>query len=216
MRRVPYPVAIITSTDPHVHDGSNGNGNGNIHNAFRGMTVSSFSTVTLHPEPMISFNVRRPSETLSALLFSGRFLVHLLSPEKAMAALARDFSKGNQNLSIVSGKGAEFEYVSHVAPGAIPLPLLRRRVTGRETRTDIETTAQEQGEFPFVFECVLHPQQMDVYDHTIILGKVVGTIVPPQQPSNVNNDGGGNGPGKGLCLTYADTRFWEMGHEIKG
>ena len=214
MRRVPYPVAIITSTDPHAHDTDS---NSNSHDAFRGMTVSSFSTVTLHPEPMISFNVRRPSETLSALLSSGRFLVHLLSPGKATAALARDFSKGNQNLSIVSGEGAEFEYISHVvAPDVIPLPLLRRLI---QTKTDTEATTPKQGEFPFVFECTLHPKQMDIYDHTIVLGKVVGMIVPPQQPSNANSDSSGGqrkGSAKDLCLTYADTRFWEMGHEIKG
>ena len=67
MRRVPYPVAIITATDPSGRPDTS---------AFRGMTVSSFNTVTLSPRPVISFNVRRPSETLNALLASRRTFDH--------------------------------------------------------------------------------------------------------------------------------------------
>lgn len=201
MRRVPYPVAIITATDPHI---GNSDSDCAVEKAFRGMTVSSFSTVTLNPEPVISFNVKRPSETLTALQSSGRFLVHLLAPTQGPAALARDFSKGNHNLSIASGEG-DFEFASHNSSNngdggnsrLLPLPLLRRRNT------------QEHVDFPFVFECKLYPHQMEVYDHTIVLGHIVRTII--QCPLNNGNKAGS---GKDLCLTYADTRFWEMGHEI--
>ena len=205
MRRVPYPVAIITATDPH----------GPVEKAYRGMTVSSFSTVTLNPEPVLSFNVKRPSETLSALLSSGRFLVHLLAPAKRTAALARDFAKGNHNLSILSGHG-DFGFVAHgptrvdgynINNDSRPLPLLRRR------NTDGVTVGQEHVDFPFVFECRLHPHQMEVYEHTIVLGHIVDTI--QQRPLDGDAKGQKTSSAKDLCLTYADTRFWEMGHDIK-
>ncbi|GFF22865.1 hypothetical protein IFM58399_00077 [Aspergillus lentulus] len=200
MRRVPYPVAIITATDPQ----------GPIEKAFRGMTVSSFNTVTLHPSPVISFNVRRPSETLTALQSSGRFLVHLLAPTPATAALARDFSRGNQNLALLSGKG-DFEFAQHVsADGSVtrPLPILRRRAIS-QTNTEEESVE----DFPFVFECQLNPQRVEVYDHTIVVGTVVQALLR-HLPESEAETSVSSGSAKGLCLTYANTKFWEMGHEI--
>ncbi|KAF5861340.1 hypothetical protein ETB97_000377 [Aspergillus alliaceus] len=198
MRRVPYPVAIITATDPHEP----------LDQAFRGMTVSSFNTVSLYPEPAISFNVRRPSETLSALQSSKRFLVHLLAPNRTTAALARDFSKGNHNLTIVSGKG-DFEFTPHPSASGEeatrPLPLLRRKQIADAPE------GNSLSDIPFVFECQLHPQEIEVNDHTIVVGTVVKVLsdhlTSPEAIANAHSV-------TDLCLTYANTRFWEMGHEI--
>ncbi|KAJ1715552.1 oxidoreductase [Aspergillus flavus] len=199
MRRVPYPVAIITATDPHEP----------VDKAFRGMTVSSFNTVTLNPEPAISFNVRRPSETLSALQSSKRFLVHLLAPGQTTATLARDFSKGNHNLSIASGKG-DFEFVPHTSTSregapTRPLPLLRRKKAADAPEGD------SLSDIPFVFECQLHPKEIEVNDHTIVVGTVLKVLsehlTSPEAIVNAHSV-------TDLCLTYANTRFWEMGHEI--
>ncbi|KAJ5109124.1 hypothetical protein N7456_005799 [Penicillium angulare] len=204
MRRVPYPVAIITSTDPTGPQDTS---------SFRGMTVSSFNTVTLTPHPVISFNVRRPSETLNALLASRQFLVHLLAPGSATATLARDFSKGNTTLAgMLSGHG-DFEFGAldvsageaaaqtqgsdtSVAAEERPLPILRRRNTSEEN---------SQADFPFILECTLHPSKVDVHDHSIILGTVVRAI----EGSNADEKST-----DGLCLTYANTKFWKMGKDI--
>ncbi|PWY95140.1 oxidoreductase [Aspergillus sclerotioniger CBS 115572] len=194
MRRVPYPVAIITATDPH----------GPADKAFRGMTVSSFNTVTLSPEPVISFNVRRPSETLSALQSSKRFLIHLLAPRQATATLARDFSRGNHNLSLLAGK-SDYEFVSHDhsirgdETPTRPLPLLQRKQGSGSADSE---------DFPFVLECQLHPQGIQVHDHTIVVGTVVRAL-SGQLPSLDSETKAAD-----LCLTYANTHFWEMGHEI--
>ncbi|GFF78034.1 uncharacterized protein C1071.11 [Aspergillus udagawae] len=202
MRRVPYPVAIITATDPQ----------GPIEKAFRGMTVSSFNTVTLHPSPVVSFNVRRPSETLTALQSSGRFLVHLLAPTPATAALARDFSRGNHNLALLSGKG-DFEFAQHVsADGSVtrPLPILRRRAISQLGQTKTEESIED---FPFVFECQLNPQGVEVHDHTIVVGTVVQALLR-HLPESEADTSVSSGSAKDLCLTYANTKFWGMGHEI--
>ncbi|RJE17595.1 oxidoreductase [Aspergillus sclerotialis] len=203
MRRVPYPVSIITATDPTPSHHHHHNSNNPPELSYRGMTVSSFNTVTLIPEPVISFNVKRPSETLTALRSSGRFLAHLLAPNKATATLARDFSKGNHNLTILDGKG-EFEFVgvdvesSHGGDGRkLKLPILRRR--GANPPDGME-------DFPFVFECRVMDKEMEVYDHTIVLATVVRALV---EPPGVVGEGR-----KDLCLTYADTRFWGAGREI--
>ncbi|CAG8906053.1 unnamed protein product [Penicillium egyptiacum] len=204
MRRVPYPVAIITATDPSGPENTT---------SFRGMTVSSFSTVTLTPHPVISFNVRRPSETLSALLASRRFLVHLLAPGPATATLARDFSKGNVTLAAMLRGHGEFEFTTLPTENEQghpqrPLPILKRRA---------EAVAANDGvDFPFVFECTLHPQKIDVHDHSIVLGTVVRAIEGsksvsvPGQCGKVLDE---HSPER-LCLTYANTKFWKMGVEL--
>lgn len=207
MRRVPYPVAIITATDPQ----------GPVEKAFRGMTVSSFNTVTIHPSPVISFNVRRPSETLTALQSSGRFLVHLLAPTPATAALARDFSRGNHNLALLSGKG-DFEFAQHVsADGSVarPLPILRRRPITQSDQPNTKTEEESEcvEDFPFVFECQLNPQRVEVYDHTIVVGTVVRALLR-HLPESEAETSVSSGSAEDLCLTYANTKFWGMGHEI--
>lgn len=226
MRRVPYPIAIITATDPTGPFDAT---------SFRGMTVSSFNTVTLTPHPVISFNVRRPSETLNALVASRRFLVHLLAPGRTTATLARDFSKGNPTLAAMLSGHGEFEFGALPAdsdmrsrPGEAetrPLPLLRRRRNEPSSaQPDSGSSARNprgQGadvDFPFVFECTLHPHQIEVHDHSIVLGTVVRAIqgandVSLEQPLNGNNGSDEHSPDR-LCLTYADTRFWKMGSEI--
>lgn len=80
-----------------------------------------------------------------------------------------------------------------------PLPILRRRGTTKENG---------QADFPFILECTLHPNKVDVHDHSIILGTVVRAIESSEQvdadEKSVNS----------LCLTYANTKFWKMGREI--
>ncbi|KAL2860869.1 flavin reductase family protein [Aspergillus lucknowensis] len=223
MRRVPYPVAIITSTDPTSTSTTNtiSDSGPEPSTRYRGMTVSSFNTVTLTPQPVISFNVRRPSETLNALLASGNFLVHLLSPTKDTAALARNFSRGNQNLTL---DGCGFEFVGFtpsphhllsavgregkVNAAPLPLPMLRRRKDAAATTTKSEPETEL---FPFIFECrLLTNSVVDVYDHTIVVGTIVREISSP----TLSTDAAG-GSSTDLCLTYADTRFWEVGKEVQ-
>ncbi|KAJ5206251.1 hypothetical protein N7472_002699 [Penicillium cf. griseofulvum] len=204
MRRVPYPVAIITATDPSGPENTT---------SFRGMTVSSFNTVTLTPHPVISFNVRRPSETLNALLASRRFLVHLLAPTEATATLARDFSRGNVTLAAMLSGHGQFEFAAlptenEEGRSQRPLPILKRRA---------EAVAADGGvDFPIVFECTLHPHKIDVHDHSIVLGTVVRAIEGIESVPAQGMDGkvlDEHSPER-LCLTYANTKFWKMGGEI--
>ncbi|GAD97837.1 oxidoreductase, putative [Paecilomyces variotii No. 5] len=221
MRQVPHPVAIITATDPDCP---------NADEAYRGMTVSSFNTVTLYPEPVISFNVKRPSETLHALQTSGYFHVHLLAPSEETAKLARDFSRGNNNLQISRGEG-QFEFSSCSGLNSESTqgpPVLQRKndnndnnkneLAPKDLEEEKSLALESAVDFPFIFECRAHPQKIEVYDHTIVLGTVVRTLRHPAAGRrDVNGkirDGNDPHSTEDLCLTYADTRFWKMGEVI--
>ncbi|PGH11647.1 hypothetical protein AJ79_04787 [Helicocarpus griseus UAMH5409] len=218
MRRVPHPVAIITSTDPTCRTAKS---------ALRGMTVSSFNTVTLYPEAIVSFNVKLPSETFNAITTSSRFLVHLLAPTHETARLARDFARGNANVMQEDEEQRFFKFVpirngtsgcegndgvsSSILDGEPPrLALVNpAEEAGRGEGSGGRTTTATTDYFPFIFECEYLPQSARVGNHVIVLGKVVNII--RQQEAAENEDA--HRPEQ-LCLSYADTRFWKMGENI--
>lgn len=92
MRNIPSSVVVLT-TSATIPDIS-GTVKQSPEQYYRGMTLSSFTTLSLSP-PLITFNIRAPSRTLSAIRQSGIFLIHVLEANKEGAAVADSFTKGN-------------------------------------------------------------------------------------------------------------------------
>ncbi|KAL6854434.1 flavin reductase like domain-containing protein [Trichoderma novae-zelandiae] len=80
MRLLPHSVVVCTST----HD-----------QAPRAMTMSSFTSLTLSPTPLISFNIATPSRTLDAIAQSGHFNIHIMSGDELGVQVADRFTRGN-------------------------------------------------------------------------------------------------------------------------
>jgi flavin reductase (DIM6/NTAB) family NADH-FMN oxidoreductase RutF len=171
MRLVPHPVAVITtSTNPISHPlGSDHAMN------LRGMTISSFTSVTLSPVPIISFNIRSPSSTLLALRLNGYFLLNILSQSEAGRQIANAFTKGNGGHEISENvfqtpSGAyslvEYPHESHDSniillpkpslPGGVVMSLYCKVLTEEERAAD-------GGGSGFI----------KVGDHTVVLSKVI-------------------------------------------
>jgi flavin reductase (DIM6/NTAB) family NADH-FMN oxidoreductase RutF len=141
MRHVPHSVVVITSVLPlakpnHAHNFS-----------YRGMTVSSFTTVALSPRPTVCFNIRAPSSTLAAIQTSGRFLVHILDASPLGAKVADAFTRG---LGATAFDNKAFE-VSRDGDG---MPLLTSPGVRR------------------VLQCRALGDGVVVGDHVIIIGEV--------------------------------------------
>ncbi|SCV03116.1 LAMI_0H05600g1_1 [Lachancea mirantina] len=64
------------------------------HASFRGLTLSSVSSLSLKPKPLVQFNLQVPSFTSEALHKYKHFAIHLLKPNMVSTRLARTFSKG--------------------------------------------------------------------------------------------------------------------------
>jgi hypothetical protein len=161
--------------------------------------------------------------------------VHLLAPNKDTASLARDFARGNRDLAL---GGGEVEFLGYTpspslsskvgfldkedggGEGSIlPLPILRRRKRDANSMTTDSRSESglETGFFPFIFECRLLPNSVvEVYDHTIVVGTIVRAITSATDSIEGTNTSTDNtdSPSEDLCLTYANTRFWEVGKEI--
>ena len=75
------------------------------------MTLSSFTTLSLSPDPIISFNIRTndsdPSRTLSALEYCHVFLIHILDDSAEGARIADVFTKGGDYMFGKEGFGLE-------------------------------------------------------------------------------------------------------------
>ncbi|KAI8065821.1 flavin reductase like domain-containing protein [Gongronella butleri] len=83
MRKVPQPVVVVTTAQAH--------GVGR-----RGITVSSFTSLCLQPEPLVSFCVRIPSRASEVLHSSGRMVVNVLSQTQVPQSIAFSSPQADQ------------------------------------------------------------------------------------------------------------------------
>ena len=90
MRQVPHPLFVIKADD--VEDAyQDGNG----------LLVSSFNTVAIHPQPMVSFNIKVPSATYNAIESSRLFSASSVSS----VDIAKAFAKGVRERALINGCG---------------------------------------------------------------------------------------------------------------
>ncbi|KAI5458513.1 flavin reductase like domain-containing protein [Mariannaea sp. PMI_226] len=91
MRLLPHSVVVCTSRQPGPTGGT------------RAMTMSSFTSLTLSPTPLITFNIATPSRTLDAIRASEAFTIHILAGDAAGASVASHFTRGNLAGHVLDG-----------------------------------------------------------------------------------------------------------------
>ena len=64
-----------------------------------GLTMSSFTSLSLYPTPVVTFNIAVPSRTEAALAKTRHFMVHILSGDAKGARVADVFRAGNAHPS---------------------------------------------------------------------------------------------------------------------
>lgn len=138
-----------------------------LHEKYKCMTLSSFTTVTLDPTPIISFNIREPSQTLSAIKNSKFFLVHFLCGNAAGEGLADRFTKGNDFPGLYNE--LEFKEISN------GLPWFTGVGVGHVLRCEV-LSEQERGLIP-------------VGDHVIVLAKVIEVLPVPRASTPITPAG---------------------------
>ncbi|KAK6005621.1 hypothetical protein QM012_007263 [Aureobasidium pullulans] len=146
MRSVPSSVVVLTTkVSSSAAD----------IDSFRGMTVSSLSSVTLDPEPIVSFSIRGPSRTLDCITAGQPFVVNFLSDRPIGARIADLFSKPHDHPSQ-------------------PFHDLKA-ATLANIYAENDHSAPELGgrNIPARFTCELLPgKSIDVGDHTVIFARV--------------------------------------------
>ncbi|KAK2022307.1 hypothetical protein LX32DRAFT_202228 [Colletotrichum zoysiae] len=168
MRRLAHSVVVCTATDRRGRP--------------RGMTMSSFVSLSMEPVPLVTFNVRTPSRTLQAIEDGsgggGLFNIHVLAEGAEGARVAEWFTRGN------AGGGGE--------------GLFRELPDG-------VGVCEEDGAAPvlegkgvlYVLRCkALGEGLVRVRDHVVVVGEVEEVL---------------RGEGEGFGLVYADRRYRVLG-----
>jgi hypothetical protein len=120
-----------------------------------------------------------------------------------MAVLARNFSRGNENVELERFKFTEHEIMDNKP--SLTVPRLSRK------RNNNDDKPEKEEDFTFILECEYLPDKsVQVYDHMIVLGNV-RRIITPRSANSI--DEGERHTKEDFCLMYADTRFWGMGEE---
>ncbi|KAI9717229.1 MAG: hypothetical protein M1828_007250 [Chrysothrix sp. TS-e1954] len=196
MRSVPHPVVVVTASDPATSTDD-------TESAFRGMTISSFNTVTLSPRPYVSFNVKLPSVTHSALTTSGTFLVHLLSSSSLGVHIADAFAKGSNTRgeafrSLVQEKRDGLEVQVFAGKGTEGAPLLASDGVLK------------------VLRCRMLPgKEVTVEDHVVIVAEVAGILSPPKNQSRTNDQEPQARPEEQqLSLLYGNQGYRQWGRAL--
>lgn len=140
MRSVTHSVVVCTSTH---------------HGEPRAMTMSSFTSLTLTPTPLVTFNVATPSRTLDAIAWSGEFNVHILAGDARGMALADILARGNTD----GGMAMPLE----MEEGGTGPPLLRQDGVLYVLRCRLAHEAASKG-------------LVKVRDHMIVIGEVMELI----------------------------------------
>ncbi|KAJ8065171.1 hypothetical protein OCU04_005883 [Sclerotinia nivalis] len=180
MRHIPHSVVVLTTPNLITVSGKP------IEAA--AMTLSSFTTLTLSPEPIVTFNIKRPSRTLDALKAilhpdivpserpkDNYFHIHMLECGGPGAQLADHFSRGGP----ISSEDLALIY-----------PTIRSASkTSRGIKKTFECQILQDGNGGFI----------DVGDHTLVFGKVMS--IGPVKTRRPRKE-----KWKGLCYMHGDYR----------
>ncbi|EME40277.1 hypothetical protein DOTSEDRAFT_28179 [Dothistroma septosporum NZE10] len=115
LRALTHPVVVVTSREP----GKQWKLSDKVRGA-RGVTVSSFSTVTLQPKPIISFNLKMPSRSWDAMCASNRLRVHLLAGTPRSAAIASVFTQPYEQPYDGTRQLFKMKVAANLPPGFMP------------------------------------------------------------------------------------------------
>lgn len=148
------------------------------------MTMSSFTSLTLKPKPVITFNVATPSRTLDAIEASRGFNIHILSGDSSGAAVADHFTRGNIGDDVFAGLE---DVVLEQDKSLHTPPLLRGKGVVHVLRCKLLDDEPAKG-------------LMRVRDHMIVVAEVVEMI-----PGVESNEFG---------LAYADRKYRQVGSVI--
>lgn len=178
----------------------------------RGMTMSSFTSLSLRPTPVVTFNVATPSRTLDALAGARAFNIHVLRGDAEGARVADWFRRGNADGLGVFDPGRMWagcgcrssssssrtsssvddhrqEEEGEGAAAAAEAPLLRGKGVLYAMKCRVLDDAPAGGLVP-------------VRDHVVVLAEVVEIVE------------GAGGPAEVFGLAYADRRYRAVGNTM--
>ncbi|EON98690.1 putative flavin reductase like domain-containing protein [Phaeoacremonium minimum UCRPA7] len=159
----------------------------------RAMTMSSFTSLSLRPTPVVTFNIATPSRTLDALDETKEFNIHVLAGDASGAKVADWFRRGNAQPLHVFDHLDACDCKLDEAQGSTQYP------------SSVAPLLRGPG-IMYVLRCKLLEEPLGgvvkVKDHVIVLGEVL-EILEGQTTDEQNQER--------FSLMYADRRYRQLG-----
>ena len=160
LRTLTHPVVLLTATLHHSNSG------GDAAERSRGVTVSSFNTVTLAPTPIVSFNLKLPSRSWDAIKSSGRVQIHLLHASAKGAAVAHAFTQPHEKPS------GPFYALMEMGAG----------VLFGQARRNLSPRIVYDGAVIAAFSAkIMRGKEVKVGDHMVVFAEVTKVITPEKE-----------------------------------
>jgi flavin reductase (DIM6/NTAB) family NADH-FMN oxidoreductase RutF len=193
MRRVAHSVVVCTTIEPPDGKGKEAQP--------RGMTMSSLTSLSMHPTPAVTFNIAAPSRTLDALQASRVFNIHVLAGTREGAAVAHRFTKGN------SEQFSPFAHLGSIGVQRLPPEALDGRGSTYEPPVLLGAGVS------YVLRCKLmddepHRGLVRVRDHVIILGDVLEATIGMAGEDTAARQG------ENIGLLYGNQRYRRIGPRL--
>ncbi|KAK0109936.1 hypothetical protein ONS95_002604 [Cadophora gregata] len=231
MRTLPQSVVILTTTassTPGVVDWTKpGLNEAPDPSLYRGMTLSSFTSLSMSRQPLATFNIGFPSRTLSALTENQHCLIHVLKSNPRGADLAKAFTRGNIVHSTIgdSSLGAEIDKENagghdeksitafDLAAQTDPKVKVEAHTIRRPRRQDVHLPIIKSPAVRAVFECRVLAQSereggglIRIGDHVLVIARITGVAeVGDYRPGLLQLRQGRFSSGTALC--YADGEY---------
>ncbi|TKA78978.1 hypothetical protein B0A55_02556 [Friedmanniomyces simplex] len=205
-RLLTHPVVLITSRSPS-RDPVTSESDWLAH--CRGVTVSSFTTLTLDPVPVVTFNLKVPSGTWDAIAASERLCVHILASTPEAAALAHLFSVPHARPE------DPFRALGELGAGSRhPIPISRRELRSRPIPPTPPRISNFSGSILARLHATLLKQKcVRVADHVVVVAEVRKLVVTKTTAEGQKEVAEAL---EGLVgLAYGRRRYRGMGEEIE-
>ncbi|KAK1824965.1 hypothetical protein LTR12_000506 [Friedmanniomyces endolithicus] len=173
-RTLTHPVAIVTSRAPTSITSITSTTEDYTDDWLaqcRGVTVSSFTTLSLHPVPVVTFNLKVPSGTWDAIAASERLFLHLLAATPEAAGLAHHFSLPHAKALEQTHTSGKFEGSKPPSRFHIPLRLSRQDVLS-SSPIPPRITSDPKSVFARLEGALLREKCVKVGDHVLVVAEV--------------------------------------------
>ncbi|KAK5716426.1 hypothetical protein LTR15_009317 [Elasticomyces elasticus] len=190
-----HPVVIITSRTPAPSGGKETVDEMVRH--CRAVTVSSFTTVTLDPVPIVTFNLKVPSRTWDAISQTQRLCVHFMAATQSAVAITSLFTRPYER--------PEEPFLALANVGA--RVLLRRSTASPKIKDD------EGAILARMDAALLRDKCVHVGDHVVVFAEVQNITLPGEE-QDTNRSAALKRLEEKSGLAYGMREYREMGDAI--
>ena len=194
LRPLMHPVVLVVASTHDIDTHSTSV------DYFRGVTVSSLTSVTMAPVPILSFNIRLPSRTWDAIQSNATICISLLEASTEGAAIAHAFTQPHKDPTKAF---RDLRQLGYVLRNYAHINIKRLLKVHHSGMPDLDTAV-----FASIVAIVKPDSCVKVGDHVIVVAEVVNTLMSDRAQQRAT-------AGQSFGLAYANREYRTLGGTIE-